>query len=154
MWPPGNPGAPTQVEALRHSATNNGGRRRRERELEVPVQVQVARRDNAGDRVLLDEADGEEPGGRERKMRTWNILECMGDGFQRAPSYGTRWEHKHMLLWISQGPNIDPARHSRDRIRPTSDTRSCRLCPHNPIPHRLAEPPAALSKVCVKESGN
>ena len=63
MWPTGNPGAPAQVEALRHSATNNGGRRRRERELEVPVQVQVARRDNAGDRVLLDEADGEEPGG-------------------------------------------------------------------------------------------
>merc|ERR1719271_880352 len=51
---------PAQVKALRHSATDDGGRRRRERELEVPVQVHVVRRDNAGDAVLLDEADGEE----------------------------------------------------------------------------------------------
>ena len=71
----GNSSAPAQVEALRHSATDDGGRRRRERELEVPVQVHVVRRDNAGDAVLLDEADGEEPRDRsDREMRTGNGL--------------------------------------------------------------------------------
>ena len=71
----GNSSAPAQVEALRHSATDDGGRRRRERELEVPVQVHVVRRDNAGGDVLLDEADGEEPRDRsDREMRTGNGL--------------------------------------------------------------------------------
>ena len=78
----GNSSAPAQVEALRHSAADDSGRRRRERELEVPVQVRVARRDNAGDGVLLNKADGEEPDGQERPRDA--SLECVGDGARRA----------------------------------------------------------------------
>ena len=117
MWPPGNPGAPAQVEALRHSATDDGGRRRRERELEVPVQVHVVRRDNAGDAVLLDEADGEEPGGQERPQDA--NLEWIGN--QRAPY---AMERIYVPLRISHGANINPAFHSRDLSGTGFDTKA------------------------------
>ena len=122
----GNSSAPAQVEALRHSATDDGGRRRRERELEVPVQVRVVRRDNAGDAVLLDEADGEEPRGQERPRGA--NLEWIGD--QRAPY---AMERIYVPLRIARGVNIDPARHTRHLIRPAFDTKARTNVQLNPM---------------------